>query len=170
MFDTDVSSNGDSKGSESYRIRWPKEHEEMLSKLCKNSDGKGGNIFDTYKEALVFCACVGFEQSRKKTVVKSGEPIAQDYFKAMDHVLINCMALADSNDPNILSKSRSRDKFIIFEEFAAAGMDDLRTRVFDQANWSSAFLEWIQSQNPAFANKSGILGQFGSLLEGRELT
>lgn len=165
MFEVDKGSDGQSNGSESYRIRWPKEHEEMLSRLCKNSDGKGSNIFDTYKEALVFCACVGFEQSRKKKVSKSGEPIAQDYFKPLDHVLINCIALADTNDPNILSKSRLRDKFSIFEEYAAAGMDDLRIRVFDQADWSSAFLEWIQSQNPAFGDKSGILGQLGSMFE-----
>ena len=59
-------------------VRRPKEYEQMLYDLCQSE----GKIFNSYKEAMVFAACLGYSKNEKTEFSKSSEPIGMHIFHA----------------------------------------------------------------------------------------
>ena len=113
------------------RIKRPKDKEEVFEALV-NSDDK---IFDSFKDLMVFAACVGyaFEQ---KVKLASGTLEAIDFsvFKGeCDEALFNMIGLADTEDSLVLDNTEKRndEKATYFEEYANAGLDMIRTKVME---------------------------------------
>lgn len=119
-------------------VRRPKQYEEMLRKLCQE-DGK---IFLTYKDALVFAACLGFEEERKVSFDKSSEPVGMHIFKGdYDAAIFNCIGLAETNDPSIMGVSREEEKIRIFEEYACGGLEIIENKIYKAAgSWDQLLL------------------------------
>ena len=42
-------------------VKRPKKYENMLFDLCHKDKDKNKNIFSSYKDALVFAACLGYK-------------------------------------------------------------------------------------------------------------
>lgn len=100
------------------RVRRPKAHEEFLKLLTKDD-----NIFSSYKNALVFCASVGYRFSRKTPFEESGEPIRIEIFNTeTDIPFMYALALADTEDIELMKESNFPKVVKIFEEYANAGL------------------------------------------------
>ena len=125
-------------------VRRPKEYEQMLSDLCQSDK----RIFLSYKDALVFSACIGYANDISREIDKSSEPVKMHIFKGQyDEAIFNCIGIAETEDPSILSNVKEEEKIKIFERYAAAGLDILKQKVYDSSSeWDQAFLELITSQ------------------------
>ena len=125
-------------------VRRPREHEEMLHALCQ-SDKK---IFNSYKDALVFAACLGYSKDATKPFDKSSEPVGMHIFRAeFDEAVFYCLALAESQDVACLSDNKIDERIKCFEEYAAAGLDTIRNRVFESnLDWDDAITELVLEQ------------------------
>lgn len=125
-------------------IRRPKQYEDMLKKLCQEED----KIFLTYKDALVFAACLGFQEGRRVAFDKSSEPVALHIFKGeFDSTIFNCLGLAVTNDPSIMGANRDAEKIKIFEEYACGGLEIIEAEIFTGAGaWDQLFLSFVAKQ------------------------
>jgi len=109
------------------RIKRPKDKEDVFLALTEGEDA----IFDTYKDLMVFSACLGYvEGSRIKMDKGSLEPIDFSVFSGeCDQAIFNMLALAETGEPKVFE---SRDEmFAIFEEYANSGLEILRRKVID---------------------------------------
>lgn len=109
-------------------VRRPKEYEEMMLELCQTKEA----IFDTFKDCLVFCACLGAAKGRRRSFERSSEPVGIHVFRdKFDLAIFQILGIFEEKDPAIMS-SGSRDARVrIFEEYACGGLDILKERVFD---------------------------------------
>jgi dnd system-associated protein 4 len=125
-------------------IRRPKQYEDMLKKLCQEEH----KIFLTYKDALVFAACLGFHEGRRVSFDKSSEPVALHIFKGeFDSAIFNCLGLAVTNDPSIMGANKDAEKIQIFEEYACGGLEIIEAEVFNGAGaWDQLFLSLVAKQ------------------------
>lgn len=103
------------------RVRRPQQFDGLLSELTK-----GKEVFQTYKDALVFAACLGFKRDRCVPFEKSGEPINLHVFSGQfDAAVMNAIAIAKLGDPFVMAKNREDEKIKIFEEYACGGLEIL---------------------------------------------
>ncbi|MBR1285379.1 DNA phosphorothioation-associated protein 4 [Bradyrhizobium sp. AUGA SZCCT0177] len=101
------------------RVRRPQRFDDFLSELTK-----GREVFQTYKDALVFAACLGFKRGRKVQFDKTGEPINLHTFSGQfDAAVMNAIAIADVGDPFVMANNREEEKIRIFEEYACGGLE-----------------------------------------------
>lgn len=109
------------------RIKRPKDKEDVFLALTEGNEA----VFKTYKDLMLFSACVGYaESSRKKLEKGSLEPIDFSVFSGeCDSAIINMIALAETGDPKIFEDRD--DIFTMFEEYANAGLEILRRKVID---------------------------------------
>ncbi|MBV5262343.1 DNA phosphorothioation-associated protein 4 [Synechococcus moorigangaii CMS01] len=127
------------------RIKIAKDKSSLVKSLRAASDTTGP--FQSYADVLVFAAAIGIQrQSRRKITEYSKEidPIRQDIFygKGYDQA-INLIAIADTNDPNILASSNDFEEKIIaiFEEYANAGLELLQNRILvGSSNYTESIL------------------------------
>ena len=113
-----------------YRVRRPKEYEELLNLLRDKEAG----VFLTLKSALVFSAAVGFKQKKRLEFSESSEPIVFTLFN--DHQekpFIYSLALTEFNDVTCLQEDGFVPMMKVFEEYAAGGLRYL-DGVLDKAN------------------------------------
>jgi dnd system-associated protein 4 len=122
-------------------IRRPKQYENMLFELCQ-SDKK---IFLSYKDALVFAACLGFAKQSKKSFDKSSEPVGMHIFKGeFDEAIFQCIELAETKDPANMSDDNLGKRMKLFEEYAAGGFEIIKSRIYDgPEEWDSALVGLI---------------------------
>lgn len=122
-------------------VRRPKEFEEMLVDLCQSEK----RIFLSYKDALVFSACLGFFSGERRSFEKSSEPVKMHIFKGQyDEAIFNCIGIIETNDQNILSYKEEEEKIKLFEEYAAAGLDILKKKVYEAPlEWEQALLDLV---------------------------
>lgn len=125
-------------------VRRPKQYEEMLKKLCQDEQ----KIFSTYKEAMVFAACLGFSENKRVPFDKSSEPIRLDIFRGdHDEAILQCIALADTRDPTIMGNARQDERLRIFEEYACGGLEILEAEVYRApGNWDQQLLGLVVKQ------------------------
>lgn len=99
------------------RVKRPSDFEELLTKLKEQ-------VFETYKDALIFAACYGIKKEHRLQFKKSGEPIPLSVFSNdRDQMIMNVIAMSDRGcDPNIMSDDRTEEKLTIFEEYACGGL------------------------------------------------
>lgn len=125
-------------------VRRPKQYEEMLKKLCQEDK----KIFLTYKDALVFAACLGYHRERRVAFDRSSEPVAMHIFRGeYDAAIFNCIGLAETKDPAIMGTSREAEKIRIFEEYACGGLEIIETEIYNAAGaWDQLLLSMIVKQ------------------------
>lgn len=109
------------------RIRRPKEHDDILEILKKEK------IFTSFKNSLVFAASLGFKKQQRKSFEDSSEPIMLRIFDDnTDIPFIYSLALAETDDISLMTKSRFKDAVLIFEEYANGGLSYMKS-VLDPA-------------------------------------
>ncbi|PNU18660.1 DNA phosphorothioation-associated protein 4 [Geothermobacter hydrogeniphilus] len=121
------------------RVRRPVEFDKMLNEL------RDEGIFKTYKDALVFAACLGKNRGKRVAFEKSGEPINLQIFSAeFDQMVLNCIAISENSEPEIMGKDREDEKVRIFEEYACGGLEILKNEFWDsRLGWESGLVNLI---------------------------
>lgn len=122
-------------------VRRPKQFEEMLKKICQDEK----RIFLTYKDALVFSACLGFHYSRRVSFEKSSEPVSTHIFRGdYDAAIFNCIGVAATKDPAIMGANREAERIKIFEEYACGGLEIIDAEVYKAAgSWDQLILAMV---------------------------
>ena len=123
-------------------VRRPLEYHEMMERLKDNEEG----VFLTFKDCLVFCACLGHSEGRRVEFDKSAERVPMTVFRGeYDEAVINAIALVTTNDPTIMGVNRQAERIRIFEEYACGGLEILKARVFNTPeSYSDAMMTLIQ--------------------------
>jgi dnd system-associated protein 4 len=104
------------------RVRRPQEFDTLLGELTKGKEA----IFETYKHALVFAACLGFQRQKKLPFEKSSEPIHLTVFSGeFDQAIMNAIAISETGDPFVMGNARVDEKIKIFEDYACGGLEIL---------------------------------------------
>lgn len=125
-------------------VRRPKQYEEMLTKLCQGER----RVFGTFKEAIVFAACLGFQEGKRKAFDKSSEPIGLEVFRGeYDEAIMRCIGLAETRDPTIMGVARQGERLRIFEEYACGGLEILEAEVYQApGDWEQHLLALVVKQ------------------------
>lgn len=103
-------------------VRRSKRYENTLQAL----GGKDAVLFSTLREALSFCAVLGYKERRKQALdAQSGtEDIAGAQYQSNEAVdVVFALALADAKNSDILRPDRERECVQIYEEYANGGLD-----------------------------------------------
>ena len=98
------------------------EFEETLQLL----GGKDATMFPTLREALTFCAVLGYKERRRKPLnaAKGTEDIAGAQYQLNDAVdTMFALALAEAKNSDILRPEREKDCVEIYEEYANGGLE-----------------------------------------------
>ncbi len=129
-------------------VRRPDEYEEMLLELCQNKD-KNKNIFLTYKDALVFSACLGFKSNKRVPFDKSSEPVGVHIFKGdYDFVIFNYIGIASTKSADIMGEKREEEKIKIFEEYACGGLELIKNKIHEKpGDGRESLLDLVLEQN-----------------------
>lgn len=103
-------------------VKRSKSFEQTLQKL----GGKDAKMFPTLREALTFCAILGYKERRRVPLTSNAgtEDIAAAQYwdnEAVDMVF--ALALAESKDSDVLRPDRERDCIQIYEEYANGGLE-----------------------------------------------
>lgn len=122
-------------------VRRPKQFENMLLDLCQSEK----KIFLSYKDALVFAACLGYVKGIRKQFEKTSEPVGMHIFKGeFDESVFQCLGLCEMKDPAIMSDDNLDKRIRIFEEYAAGGLEVIKTRIYDgPEDWDNALVGLI---------------------------
>ncbi len=141
-------------------IHRSKEYEQMFTDMCMSKEGK--QIFLSYKDMLVFAACLGYSQGKKIPFDSSSEPVGMHIFKGeFDEAVFNCIGLAETEDPTIMGEQKEKERAKIFEEYACGGLDIIKHRIRDSPNdWETALVALILEQ---YTSKKSILDDITSL-------
>lgn len=103
-------------------VRRSKVFEATLQKL----GGKEVALFPTLREALTFCAVLGYKERRKKPLDPNAgtEDIAGAQYQINEAVdTLFALALADSKTSDILRPEREKECVQIYEEYANGGLE-----------------------------------------------
>lgn len=103
-------------------VRRSKTYENTLQAL----GGKEAVMFPTLREALTFCAVLGYKERRKKPFDPNAglEDIAGAQYQLNDAVdMIFALALADRKNSDILRPEKEKECVQIYEEYANGGLD-----------------------------------------------
>lgn len=103
-------------------VKRSKAYEATLQKL----GGKDAKLFSTLREALTFCAVLGYKERRRLPLDPSTgtEDIAGAQYQLNEAVdTIFALALADSKTSDILRPEREKDCVQIYEEYANGGLE-----------------------------------------------
>lgn len=107
-------------------VKRSKTYEATLQKL----GGKDAKLFSTLREALTFCAVLGYKERRRVPLDPNAgtEDIAGAQYQLNDAVdTIFALALADSKTSDILRPEREKDCVQIYEEYANGGLELLQS-------------------------------------------
>lgn len=107
-------------------VRRSKRYETTLQRL----GGKDSKMFPTLREALTFCAVLGYKERRRKPLEPNAgtEDIAgAQYFNNEAVDILFAIALAETKGSDILRIECERDCIQIYEEYANGGLDLVQT-------------------------------------------
>lgn len=108
------------------RVRRPKDKDELLDQLV---DGDG-NAFQARYEALTFCAALGYARGKRLPFEESGERIRWEQFQAVGAGgLTSMLAVATSEDREVLAPERLEERIAVFEEYANGGLEVLQSEL-----------------------------------------
>jgi len=103
-------------------VRRSKLFEATLQKL----GGREATLFGTLREALTFCAVLGYKERRKARLDPNAgtEDIAGAQYFNNDAVdTLFALALADAKNSDILRTDREKECIQIYEEYANGGLE-----------------------------------------------
>lgn len=115
------------------RIYYEKKN-EIYDPLIKSEDP----IFSTYKDLVLFAACVGYNEGKRKPLSSAtgeGEIHWEVFGKNItDVAIVNAIALSETEDLNVLLDTEEvfDKKFTILEEYANGGIQILKEKILDQ--------------------------------------
>lgn len=107
-------------------IQTPVKRSKVFEGTLQKLGGKDAKLFTTLREALTFCAVLGYKERRKlKLDPQAGtEDIAGAQYQNNEAAdLVFALALADGKDSDILRFEREKDCVQIYEEYANGGLD-----------------------------------------------
>ena len=137
------------------------------SKLFENTlqalGGKDATLFPTLREALTFCAVLGYKERRKQALdpQAGSEDIAGAQYQLNEAVdVIFALALADKKNSDILRPDQERECVQIYEEYANGGLELVQSwierysdRSVEDAVWRG--LNTIGVKPPASSTPAG---------------
>lgn len=103
-------------------VKRSKTYEATLQKL----GGKESAMFATLREALTFCAVLGYKERRKLPLDPNAgtEDIAGAQYQINEAVdMLFALALADAKTSDVLRPEREKDCVQIYEEYANGGLE-----------------------------------------------
>jgi dnd system-associated protein 4 len=109
------------------RVQISQDKAELVKALRAKEDGTG--LFATYADVLTFAAVLGFQQKKRsplgKFSRKDPDAVLQEQFR--DRSIIDLIAIAETDDPKILTSDQATDlqKVEIFQEYANGGLEIL---------------------------------------------
>lgn len=106
------------------RVRRPSAYDALMAQMREDPT----NPFPDYRDVLTFCAALGWQRKKRVAFDKTAEPVrleaATNRFGTAE--LIDMLAIAaEPNDPEILADTRLGDRILIYEEYAAGGLEIL---------------------------------------------
>jgi len=108
------------------RIRRPSKFDDMLTDMTSKK------VFETYKDVLIFAACLGFKRKKRVPFTKSGEPIDLQIFSGeFNTSVINIIAVAESSDLSYMGQDKEAERIVAFEEYACGGLEIIKNEYWD---------------------------------------
>ena len=143
-------------------IRRPKQHESMFTDMAGPKSEK--KVFLSYKDMLVFAACLGYSHDKRIPFEGSLEPVGMHIFKGeYDEAIFNCIGLAETEDPTIMGEKCDSERVRIFEEYACGGLDIIKNRVYESPeDWDEALVALISEQ---YSTEKSILDDITNLVD-----
>jgi len=140
------------------------EDKAALVRSLRSSEASTGP-FKTYADVVTFAAVLGFRNSRKVPITgfsrREPDPIPQDQFRSP--FIIELIAVADVQDPNILANNEESDRrrVEIFQQYANGGFEILQTELSGIVDYSEHILLILsQDQQIEQINDEFDLSQF----------
>ena len=99
--------------------------------------GKDASLFPTLREALSFCAVLGYRERRRLALDASAgtEDIAGAQYQLNEAVdILFALALAEDKSSDILRPEREKECIEIYEQYANGGLDLVASWVDQYAN------------------------------------
>ena len=140
------------------RIRIAKDKADLVQALVDDSEGKGP--FQTYADVMVFAAAYGAKHNKRvliNVLAKEPAPISLEIFISRGYdTIIKLLAIAESNDPKILSAytpEAEAKRVHIFEEYANGGLEKLREELRGTVDYTERILLMLSLER--LPNSSG---------------
>ncbi|MEH1959580.1 MAG: DNA phosphorothioation-associated protein 4 [Nostoc sp.] len=125
------------------RIRVAKDKAELVKSLVASKDTTAP--FQTYVEVMVFAAALGVKYKKRlplDVISKDLSPLRQDYFTSSFTLLINLLAITETENIKIIGDDNVADeqRIHIFEEYANAGLDIIQNELRGAVDYSERLL------------------------------
>lgn len=125
------------------RIRVAKDKAELVKSLVASKDTTGP--FQTYVEVMVFAAALGVKYKKRvplDIISKDLSPLRQDYFTSSFTLLINLLAITETENIKIIDDDNVADeqRIHIFEEYANAGLEIIQNELRGAVDYSERLL------------------------------
>jgi len=107
-------------------IHAPVKRSKLFEQTLQKLGGKDATMFPTLREALTFCAILGYKERRRVPLDSNAgtEDIAGAQYQINEAVdMVFALALADSKNSDVLRPDRERDCIQIYEEYANGGLE-----------------------------------------------
>ncbi len=107
-------------------IHSPVKRSKKFEITLQQLGGKDASLFPTLREALTFCAVLGYKERRKLPLDPDAgtEDIAGAQYHLNEAVdVLFALAISDSGSSDILRPEREKDCVQIYEEYANGGLE-----------------------------------------------
>lgn len=107
-------------------IQTPVKRSKLFEATLQKLGGKDSTMFPTLREALTFCAVLGYKERRRIPLDPNAgsEDIAGAQYQTNEAVdMVFALALADAKTSDVLRPDRERDCVLTYEEFANGGLE-----------------------------------------------
>lgn len=107
-------------------IHAPVKRSKLFEPTLQKLGGKDATMFPTLREALTFCAILGYKERRRVPLDPNAgtEDIAGAQYQINEAVdMVFALALAESKNSDVLRPDRERDCIQIYEEYANGGLE-----------------------------------------------
>lgn len=107
-------------------IQTPVKRSKLFEATLQKLGGKESTIFPTLREALTFCAVLGYKERRRLPLDPNAgsEDIAGAQYQTNEAVdIVFALALADAKTSDVLRPDRERDCVLTYEEYANGGLE-----------------------------------------------
>jgi dnd system-associated protein 4 len=135
-------------------VRRSKIYEGTLQQL----GGKDATMLPTLREALTFCAVLGYKERRRLPINQNSgvEDIAGAQYQLNEAVdILFALALAESKNSDILKPEREKECIQIYEEYANGGLELIQSWIerfadldVDEAVWRGMGTIGVQPPAP----------------------
>jgi dnd system-associated protein 4 len=126
------------------RICIPKAHALLIDNLCEGGENDFNGPFKTKASVLAFAAAYGASDGDPIPFSETaGDPIRKSVFASAGYEsLINILAVAYTNDPNVLSNTNEMEdcRAKLFEGYANRGLNLLSNALMGETDYSNGIL------------------------------